>query len=83
MLPVKTKLDVLLFCVTPVTLAPMTELIVVVPEPVPELVIVPALLTLPEESVMPPVELSCRARLYAPVTPPLTVKPLLLEFDQV
>ena len=36
-----------LFCVTPVTLAPMTELIRFEPVPVPELVTVPTLLTVP------------------------------------
>lgn len=44
LLPVSVNCDVALFWTTPVTLVPMTALIVVVPLPVPELVIVPVLL---------------------------------------
>ena len=83
MAPLKAKVEVALFCVTLVTLEPMTELIVVVPLPVPELVIEPTWLTLPPERARPPVEFACSARLPVPVTPPLIVSRLLLAFEKL
>ena len=64
----------MLFKVTPVTLEPMPPLIVVVPEPAPVLVTVPALLTAAVEKVMVPVvPLLAMVRLLVPVTPPLNI----------
>ena len=56
-----------------VTFVPMTALIVMVPEPAPELVIVPVLFTLAVESVAMPVLLELRVRLPVPVIPPVKV----------
>ena len=57
---------------THLTLAPMMELIVVVPLPAPMAVTVPALLMLPVENVrVPVVALLLIVRLFVPVTPPL------------
>ena len=64
----------MLFWVTPVTLTPMTELIVVAPVPAPILVMVPALFKAPVEKVIVPlVPFSLMVRLLAPVTPPVKV----------
>ena len=68
--PLKAKLEVGLFWKTPATLVPITELIVVVPAPVPELVMVPALSTEAVESVVPPAALLLTVKLKAPVIPP-------------
>src|SRR5882724_9750593 len=51
--PERTSVDVALFSVTPVTLLPIAPLIVVVPLLEPELVIVPVLLMVAVERVMP------------------------------
>ena len=59
---------------TPVTLVPMTELMVVVPVPAPMFVIVPVLLSEPVEKVIvPDPELLLMVRLFVPVTPPVKV----------
>ena len=72
--PERVNCEVLLFWMRPVTLVPMTALMVVVPEPEPELVIVPALLRLVVERVtVPVVALLLMVRLLVPVTPPLKV----------
>ena len=78
----------MLFWMTPVTLVPMTALMVVPPEPEPELVMVPALLTEVVERVIPAaIELLLlRMRLPVPLIPPETVKsalPLELELVRV
>jgi len=73
--------EVLLFSVTPVTFVPITALIVVVPAPVPEFVIVPPLFRLVVEAVIAPPPLALKIRLPVPVTPPESVtvpKPLLV-----
>src|SRR5436190_8150039 len=51
--PLRFSCDVALFSITLVTLAPITELIVVLPVPVPLLVIVPMLFTAAVDNVMP------------------------------
>lgn len=61
------------FCVTPVTLEPITELIVTVPEPLPELVTVPPLFMLPVWKVIPPVLLAFIVKANAAVIAPLNV----------
>ena len=72
--PERIKLLVELFSVTPVTLVPMTELIVVAPVPTPVLVTVPVLLIEPVTKVIvPEVAFSLMVRLLEPVTPPLNV----------
>ena len=73
--PVRVRLEVPLFCVTPVTLDPMTELINVPPVPVPEWVTVLVLFKLPVLMLMPAelVELFARTSAFAPVIPPLMV----------
>ena len=72
--PLIVRADVVLFSVMAVTFEPTPPLIVVVPVPAPMLVIVPALLTDPVESVMVPVvALLLIVRLLVPVTPPLKV----------
>ena len=84
--PERTSEELALFSKTPVTLLPMLLMIVVVPEPMPELVMVPALLTDPVENVIVPLpELwLASVRLNAPVTPPLKVSDpaseLMVEF---
>ena len=72
--PERVRAEVELFCVTPVTLVPMTELIKTLPVPLPELVIVPVLLAELPEIVMPfAVALSLlMTRLPVPVMPPVT-----------
>lgn len=71
LLPDKSKFDVALFWMTPVTFVPMTAEIVVVPEPAPILVTVPALLIVAVENVMvPEVALLLMVKLLVPVTPP-------------
>jgi len=74
--PVKVNDEVELFWTTPVTLVPMTELIVVAPEPAPELVIVPVLLTDTVERVMMPIPVAFNVifPILVPVTPPLKVR---------
>jgi len=60
---------------------PITALIVVVPAPVPEFVIVPPLFRLVVEAVIAPPPLALKIRLPVPVTPPESVtvpKPLLV-----
>lgn len=76
-------MELALFSVTPVTLEPITALMIVEPEPVPEFVTVPVLFTLVVERVIPAsVELLLFSmRLPVPVVPPDTVRsfvPLLL-----
>jgi len=73
--PESVRVEVELFWVTPVTFAPMTELMVTPPVPEPELVTVPVLLRLTVEMVIPAalVLLFCRMRFCAPVMPPLRV----------
>jgi hypothetical protein len=66
--------DVLLFCVTPVTLDPISALIVVEPVPVPVFVTVPTLFTLLVDNVIVPVVAPLLiVKLLVPVTPPLKV----------
>ena len=65
--------EVLLFSVTPVTLVPITALIVVVPAPVPEFVIVPVLFRLAPLKVIVPLVPLLITRLLVPVTPPVKV----------
>ena len=71
--PERVSCEVELFWMTPVTFGPMTALIVVVPLPVPEFVIVPELLTEVFERVIvlpdPPVAFSIK--LPVPVIPPV------------
>jgi len=68
--------------VTLVTAEPIVALMVVVPDPVPALVIVPVLFTPPVEIVMPPLELASRIRFCAPVMPPDKVqRPVPLEMS--
>lgn len=72
--PPKVNCDVVLFSTTPVTLVPITELIVVAPVPAPTLVTVPVLLMLPVANVtVPLVPFSLIVKLLVPVTPPLKV----------
>ena len=82
-MPERVSPEVLLFWTTPVTLAPMTALMSDAPLPLPELVMVPMLLTLVPEKVMPLASalLLLSTRLPVPLTPPETVStepPLLL-----
>ena len=86
--PDRSNSEVALFSTTPVTLAPITALINVEPAPVPELVIVPALLTEVVESVRhEAIELLLfSTRLPVPIIPPETVSselPLALLFVSV
>lgn len=72
--PERVNCEVALFWITPVTLAPMTELIVTGPfAPLPAFVTVPVLLIAPVENVrlVPMAELLIIVRLLVPVTPPL------------
>ena len=62
-----------LFCVMAVTLAPIPPEITLSPVLVPELVMVPVLLTLAVESVRTPAPLELIVRLPVPVMPPLKV----------
>jgi len=68
--------EVVLFCVMPVTFAPTPPVMDTPPEPLPELVIVPVLLTAVVDSVMPlDVDpLLLKIKLPVPLTPPVTVK---------
>ena len=72
--PERVNEDVVLFWMTPVTLAPMTELIAVAPAPAPELVIEPALFTDTVERVMTPAPVAFNVTLPIPVMPPLKVR---------
>ena len=65
--------DVALFWVTPITFVPMAEEIDTLPDPLPELVIVPVLFTDAVVIVMLP-EFCRRVRLPVPVMPPEWVK---------
>ena len=69
---VKASIEVVLFWMMLVTLAPMVPLIVVVPDPEPELVIVPPLFA-PPASVMPPVLVASMVKFCEPVTWPLAI----------
>ena len=64
--PPRLRMEVLLFWMTPVTPPPMTPLIVVVPDPVPEFVTVPKVPILPVTLMAPP-ELAWRVRLLVPL----------------
>ena len=72
--PLSNSLEVVLFWVIPVTFEPTPPLIVTLPVPLPEFVIVPVLLAEAVEIVMPlAVELSLlMTRLPVPVMPPVT-----------
>ena len=73
--PERVNCEVALFWTTPVTLEPITALIVVAAVPLPELVTVPMLLTGPVVTEMPFVLLLVsRVRLPVPETPDETVK---------
>lgn len=74
--PDKVNCDVALFWMTPVTLVPMTELMVVVPLPAPELVIVPILLIETVERVVVLVFVVLIITLPVPVMPPDNVNVL-------
>ena len=65
--------EVLLFSVTLVTFVPITALIVVVPAPVPEFVIVPVLFRLVPLKVIVPLVSLLITQLLVPVTPPVNV----------
>ena len=72
--PDNTRLEVLLFSITPVTFEPIAALIVVVPVPLPVFVMVPVLFRLVELKVIVPlVPPSLITRLLVPVTPPVKV----------
>lgn len=75
LLPDKINAEVLLFCVIPVTLLPITAEMVVVPLPAPELVIVPVLLTpvTPFERVIVCVLAPLKIKLPVPEIAPLTI----------
>ena len=65
-----------------VTLLPITALIVAAPDPVPELVIVPVLLTVAVLNVIVPVLLALSVKLPVPVMPPVTeIFPLLVPIE--
>jgi hypothetical protein len=81
--PERVSPDVVLFCLRPVMLVPITELIRELPEPPPEFVTVPVLLTAAAEMVIPLLValLLFKIKLPVPVTPPVNVSrvvPLLL-----
>ena len=82
--PESVSPEVELFCTTPVTLVPITALISELPEPVPELVMVPILLTALVDTVMPLTILLLLFKMRLPAvfaTPPERVSsaaPLLL-----
>ena len=65
--------EVLLFSTTPVTFVPITALIVVVPAPLPELVIVPTLFRVVPLKVIVPLVPLLITRSLVPVTPPVKV----------
>jgi len=73
LLPLKVNWDVVLFSTTVVTLLPTAELITVLPELLPALVRVPALLMPPVEKVIVPLVALLMVRLLLPVTPPVKV----------
>ena len=75
--PDNTRLEVLLFSITPVTFEPITALMVVAPAPLPALVIVPALFRLVVVALIAPVPLALNVILPVPVTPPDSVKVLV------
>ena len=78
--PERERLDVALFWITPVTLLPMTALIVVVPLPMPELVIVPELLIGFVVRLTPPLFVLLIVMLPVPVIPPvIIISPVELE----
>ena len=76
LVPLRVRADVALFCVMFVTFDPTPPLIVTLPVPLPELVIVPVLLAEAVEIVMPLEVLPSflRVRLPVPVMPLETVK---------
>ena len=78
------RFEVELFCVMRLTFDPTPPLINTLPEPLPELVIVPVLFTV-LEIVMPlaPVLLFLRVRLPVPVMPPEWVKTVVPLFTNV
>ena len=71
--PDNTRLEVLLFSITPVTFEPITVLMVVAPVPLPLFVMMPALFKLVELKVIVPVVPLLITRLLVPVTPPVKV----------
>lgn len=73
MVPDNISAEVLLFCVTAVTLVPITTPTVTEPEPEPLLVMVPVLLRLPVKKLMAPsvVVLLLNTKLPVPVAPPV------------
>lgn len=76
--PDSVSADVAEFCVIPVTFVPMTAEMVVVPVPVPELVMVPIILTEPVEIVIAPQEELPTVYVVTfpvPVIPPLNIVP--------
>ena len=77
--PLKVNNEFALFCVTPVTLVPITALMSVEPVPVPEFVMVPVLLMAVVERVMPAARALLLARIKSPVplTPPDKVRALV------
>ena len=85
MAPDNTKVDGLLFCVTPVTFVPITALTNTEPVLVPEFVTVPVLFTLVPDNVMPLVvaPLFFKIKLPLPPTPPDTVNNAVLLFCKV
>ena len=80
--PLVVNADVVLFSVMPVTLLPILALISELPEPVPELVMVPVLFTSFVDNVMPlaDVLLFFRIKLPVPVTPLVNVRIAVLLF---
>ena len=72
-IPDKVNCDVALFWMTPVTLVPMTALMVVVPVPVPELVMVPVWLIEVVERVIVPVLVLFIIMFPVPVMPPFRI----------
>ena len=80
LVPLRVRADVALFCVMFVTFEPTPPLIVTLPVPLPELVIVPVLFTEAVEIVMPlAVELLLlRVKSPVPVIPPVTERVAVL-----
>jgi len=86
--PERVNCDVALFWMTPVTFVPMTALIVVVPLPEPEFVIVPMLFTeFVDKVIVAPLLALCAliVILPVPVTPPVNTtlleKPPVVEVN--
>lgn len=77
--PLTIKGELLLACVIVLTVLLTGALMVVVPAPVPELVMVPVLPTAVVEAVMPPVLLALKIRLPVPAIPPESVKSAVPE----